>query len=193
MFWLRQYSHRQAVHRIILNIKLRWVFLFVFVCLFVRYTNPHFWTDLNQTLHTSPPWSGEGHRVCMDPQYLTLFDLFCQEPVQNPGHKLAAGPRVIATALCPWLADDTCSKSHPRQHYIRDVADDTCSKSHPRQHYIRDVADDTCSKSHPRQHYIRDVADDTCSKSHPLQHYIRDVADDTCAFVLEVPFTVFNA
>jgi len=65
----------------------------------------------------------------MDPQYLTLFDLFCQEPVQNPGHKMAADP------------------SHPRQRYIRDVADDTCAKSHPRQRYIRDVADDTCAKS----------------------------------------------
>jgi len=40
----------------------------------------------------------------MDPQYLTLFDpvdLFCQEPVQNTGHNMAAGPRVIATALHP--------------------------------------------------------------------------------------------
>jgi len=40
----------------------------------------------------------------MDPQYLTLidlFDLFCQEPVQNPGHNMAAGPRIIATALYP--------------------------------------------------------------------------------------------
>jgi len=35
----------------------------------------------------------------MDPQYLNLFDLFCQEPVQNPGHKMAAGPTVIAKAL----------------------------------------------------------------------------------------------
>ena len=78
--------------------------------LFVPYTNPHFWTDLNQTLHTSPPSSGEGRGVCMDPQYLTLFDLFCQEPVQNPGHNMAAGPRVIATALYPWS-----SRRHLRQ------------------------------------------------------------------------------
>ena len=75
---------------------------FLFVCLFVPYTNPHFWTDLNQTLHTSPPSSGGGRRVCMDPQYSTLFDLFCQEPVQNPGQNMAAGPRFIATALYPW-------------------------------------------------------------------------------------------
>ena len=71
------------------------------VCLFVRYRNPNFPTDLNRNLHTSPPSSGGGRRVCMDPQYLTLFDLFCQDPVQNPGHNMAAGPRVIATALYP--------------------------------------------------------------------------------------------
>jgi hypothetical protein len=44
----------------------------LFVCLFVPYTNPHFWTDLNQTLHTSPPWSGRYRRVCMGPQYLNF-------------------------------------------------------------------------------------------------------------------------
>jgi hypothetical protein len=113
----------------ILIYKVEMVFrLFLFVCLFVPYTNPHFWTNLNQTLHTSPQWPGGGRRVCMDPQYWTpfdLFNLFCQKPVQNPGHKLAAGPRVIATALYPW-----CSRRHLRQEssataYIRDVADDT--------------------------------------------------------------------
>jgi len=79
----------------------------MFVCLFVPCANPHFCTDLNRTLHTSPPSSGGGRRVCMDPQYLTLFDLFCQEPVQNPGHNVAAGPRVICD-----VADDICAKSH---------------------------------------------------------------------------------
>ena len=84
----------------------------------------------------------------MDPQYLTVFeffDLFCHKLVQNPGHKMAAGP------------------SHLRQHYIRDVPADTCDRGHPRQRYIRDVADDTCARSHPRQRYIRDVADDKCA------------------------------
>jgi hypothetical protein len=28
------------------------------VCLFVPYTNSHYWTDLNQISHTSPFWSG---------------------------------------------------------------------------------------------------------------------------------------
>ena len=41
-------------------------------CLYGTYTNPHFWTDLNQTLHTYPPWSGEGRRVRMDPQYFNF-------------------------------------------------------------------------------------------------------------------------
>jgi hypothetical protein len=77
-----------------------------FVCLFVPYTNPHFWTNLNHTLHTSPPWSGRDPRICMDPQYFDLFDLFFRERVPNPGQKMAAGA------------------SHPRQRYIRDCS--TC-------------------------------------------------------------------
>jgi len=39
--------------------------------MYVTYTNSHFWTDLNQTLHTSLPWSGRDCRVCMDPNVLT--------------------------------------------------------------------------------------------------------------------------
>jgi len=42
------------------------------VCLFAPYTNPHFWADLNQTLHTSPPWSGRIRRVCMVRKCLTF-------------------------------------------------------------------------------------------------------------------------
>jgi hypothetical protein len=40
----------------------------------------------------------------MDPQYLTvfdLFDLFFQDPVQNPGRNMAACPRGIAAAFYP--------------------------------------------------------------------------------------------
>jgi len=44
----------------------------LFVCLFVPYTNSHFWTNLNQTLHTSPPWSGRDRRVCMVQKCLTF-------------------------------------------------------------------------------------------------------------------------
>jgi hypothetical protein len=44
----------------------------LFVCLFYgTYKNSHFWTDLNQTLHTSPSWSGRDRRVCMDPKFST--------------------------------------------------------------------------------------------------------------------------
>ena len=43
----------------------------LFVCVYGTYTNLYFWTDLNQTLHTSPPWSGRDRRVCMDPKFLT--------------------------------------------------------------------------------------------------------------------------
>ena len=91
---------------------MKWFFVrfCLFLCLYGTYTNPHFWTDLNRTMHTSPPSSGGGRRVCTDPQYLTLLDIFvifCEEPVQNTGQNMAAGPRVIATALYPW-----CSRRH---------------------------------------------------------------------------------
>jgi hypothetical protein len=42
------------------------------VCLYVTYANPHFWTDLNQTLRTYSTWSGGGRRICMDPHYSTF-------------------------------------------------------------------------------------------------------------------------
>jgi hypothetical protein len=42
------------------------------VCLYETYINPHFWTDLNQILHTSPSWSGGGRRICIDPQYFNF-------------------------------------------------------------------------------------------------------------------------
>jgi len=44
----------------------------LFVYLYGTYANPHFWTDLNQTSHTSPPWSEGGRRVCKDPKFLTF-------------------------------------------------------------------------------------------------------------------------
>jgi hypothetical protein len=98
IFYLMLFQYFKLL--IILCIKIKWFFA-PFVCFFAPYTNPHFWADLNQNLHTSPPSSGVGRRVYMDPQYLTRFDvfvIFCQEPIQNTGHK-PASPRVIATAL----------------------------------------------------------------------------------------------
>ena len=46
------------------------------VSLYGTYKNPHFCTDLNQTLHTSPPWSGVGCKVCMDSKYFNYPAFF---------------------------------------------------------------------------------------------------------------------
>jgi len=46
------------------------------VCLFVPCTNLHFWTDFNQTSHTSPPWSGRDSRVCMVRKCMTFLTFF---------------------------------------------------------------------------------------------------------------------
>ena len=110
----------------------------MFVCMFVPYTNPHFWTDRNQTLHTSPPWSGRDRRVCMGPKFLTsstFWALFLQGPLQNHGHKMAAGATVFRdtlisvvpagvrvtspTSRCRWR------RSHPQQPYICDPSGST--------------------------------------------------------------------
>jgi hypothetical protein len=45
------------------------------VCMFVPYTNPHFLTDRNQTLHTASPWSGKDRRVYMGPKFWTSSKL----------------------------------------------------------------------------------------------------------------------
>jgi len=101
--------------------------LFFFVCLFVPYTNPHFSTNLNQTLYTSPPLSGRDRRVCMVRRCLTffyLFDLLHMKRVQNPGHNMAAGTRhflhsVISVILVGGSVTSRCSRQHlPR--VIRD-------------------------------------------------------------------------
>ena len=105
----------------------------MFVCLCGSYTNSHFWTDLNQTLYTSPPWSGRDRRVCMDPKFLTsstFWALFLWGELQNHGHKMAAGATVFRDTLISVIPADvrvtsptwSCRKrrSHPRQPYIRD-------------------------------------------------------------------------
>jgi hypothetical protein len=58
-------GQRRVLLLLILSIKMN-------VCLYETYTNPHFLTDLKQTLHTSPPWSGGGRRLCMDPKYFNF-------------------------------------------------------------------------------------------------------------------------
>jgi hypothetical protein len=45
------------------------------VCFFVPSSNPYFWTHVNLTLHTSPPWSATDRTVSRDQTFLHLFDL----------------------------------------------------------------------------------------------------------------------
>ena len=105
--------------------------LTVYVCVYGTHTNSHFWTDLNQTLHTSPPWSGRDRRVCMDPKFSTsstYWALFLWEPLQNHGHKVAAGATVFRDTLISVIPASVrvtsptwrCRRrrSHPRQPYI---------------------------------------------------------------------------
>jgi len=101
-------------------LKLFFVRFCLFVCLFVPYTNPHFWTTLKQTLHTSPPSSGRDRRVCMVRKCLTLFYLFNllrRERVQTPGHNMAARARhfrhsVISVILAGVSVTSRCSRRH---------------------------------------------------------------------------------
>ena len=104
---------------------------FLFVCLFVPYTNPHFWTSLNQTLHTSPPSSGRDRRVCMVRKCLTLFyffDLLRRERVQNPGHNMAAGARNFRYSVMSVILADVSVTSHcSRRHLPRVIRDSVIS------------------------------------------------------------------
>jgi hypothetical protein len=88
--------------------------------LFVPYTNSHFWTNPNQTFHTSPPWSGRDHSVGMVRKCFTLFylfDLFRRERVQNPAHNMTADARhfrqsVISMILTGVSVTSRCSRRH---------------------------------------------------------------------------------
>jgi hypothetical protein len=107
----------------------------LYVCLFVPYINPHFWTDRNQTLHTAAPWPGRDCRVCIGPKFLTSSTFWSLLGAAH-GHKMAAvvtvfrdtlisvvpaGVRVTSPTLCcRWW------RSHPQQSYIRDS-----SRSYP--------------------------------------------------------------
>jgi hypothetical protein len=81
------------------------------LCLFVPYTNPHFWTDRNQNLHTSPPWSGRDRRVCMGPKYFTFptFSIyFVGNGCRFVRSRWLPAPHFAATALYPWCGASRC-------------------------------------------------------------------------------------
>jgi len=109
------------------------MFLCLYVCMYGTYTNSHFSTDLNQTLHTSPPWSGGGRRYVWTRNSWPLrpFGPFLGGgSLQNHGHKMAAGATVFCDTLISMIPAGVrvtsptlrCRRrrSHPRQPYIRD-------------------------------------------------------------------------
>jgi len=87
----------------------------LFVCLFVPYTNPHFWTDRNQTLHTSPPWSGRDRRICMSPQYFTFptfSTYFVGSGCRFMHSRWLPAPHYSAIALYPWCGACWCDVTY---------------------------------------------------------------------------------
>jgi len=75
---------------------------------------------------------GRDHRVCMDPKFLsslTFWVLFLWGPLQNHGHKMAAGATVFRDNLISVISTGVRVMSptlrcrgrrcHPRQPYIR--------------------------------------------------------------------------
>jgi hypothetical protein len=107
----------------------------MFVCMYVCMDgwNLYKFTFLNQTSHTSPPWPGRDRRVCIDPKFLTSLTfraVFLWGPLQNHGHKMAAGATIFRNTLIAVIPPGVCvvsptlrcrrRRSHPRQLYIRD-------------------------------------------------------------------------
>ena len=148
-------------------LKLFFVRFCLFVCLFVPYTNPHFCTNMNQTLHTSPPWSRRDRRVCMVRKYLTLFYLFHllrRERMQNPGHNLAAGARhfrhsVISVILAGVSVTSRCS----RPHLPRVISDSVISVIHAGVRWSVDVSVTSRKWRSSRRHLPRAIRDSVIS------------------------------
>jgi hypothetical protein len=72
----------------------------------VPYTNSHFWTDLNQTLLTSPPWSGRDRRVCTGPKFLTsstFGPFFFRGQCRIMGTRWLPARPFSAIPLYPWF------------------------------------------------------------------------------------------
>jgi len=108
ILWISEFDSYKSLFLAILYIKMDG-------CLFVPYTNPHFWTDRNQTLHTSPPWSGRDRRVCMDPQYFTFptfSTYFVGSVCRFVRSRWMPAPHYPATALYPWCGVCWCDVTH---------------------------------------------------------------------------------
>ena len=141
----------------------------MFVCLFVPYTNPHFWTDLNQTLHTSPPWSGRDRRVRMDPQYST-FPTFSTTSVASVCPMLrrrwlpAPGASAKALSVIPERVRVTSRAWRSSRRHLRLL---TGGVLHPRQ-------------ALPRQRFVRDSGTCSCDVTHRTS-WRATVAHSYCA------------
>jgi hypothetical protein len=83
------------------------MFACLLVCMYGSCTNSHFWTDLNQTLHTSPPWSARDRRVGMYPKFLTsstFSALFLEGGhCRIMGTRWLPSPPFSAISLYPWF------------------------------------------------------------------------------------------
>jgi hypothetical protein len=109
------------------------VFLFIFVCMYVR--NLYKFTFLNRSqpnfAHVSPlVWKRP--RVCMGPKFMTssiLWVFFIWGPLQNHGHKMAANVTVFRYTVMSMVPAGVrvtsptlrCRRrrNHPQQPYIR--------------------------------------------------------------------------
>jgi len=190
----------------------------MFVCLYGTYTNSHFWTDLNQTLHMSPPWSGRDHRVCMDPKFftsLTFWALFFGGHCRIMDTRWLPAWPFSTIPLCPWFQLVFMWR---HRHYVADgrvihgslisvilagvpltLRKCRCSRwqSHPPQRRIpysggclRHVTDITFK-------WATGPSATSLYPSFqllflwPTGNYV--IADDSCAFLLQVCCTVGNA
>jgi hypothetical protein len=73
----------------------------LYVCLY--FIQIHISEPIGTKLCTHlPPWSGRDRRACMGPKFLsssTFWALFLYGPLQNHGHKMAAGAAVFRDNL----------------------------------------------------------------------------------------------
>jgi hypothetical protein len=191
----------------------------LFVCMYVPYTNSHFWTVLNQTLHTSPPWSGRDGRVCMGPGWLTsanfwalifrahyrimgtrwlparpfsailLYPWFQLVFAWRHGHYVIAGGGVIRGSLISVILAGFPLKSRKLRRSRR--------QSHPPQRRIPYPGG--CSR-HVTDSTFKWAAGPSPTALHPSFHLLflwptdnHVLPDDSCAFLLQACCTLGNA